>query len=213
MSPDKPKTPVSERLQAEHANDMFRRGSSIKDTSGKANLGDMRNTGGSKRYSGTTGAAAVKAKYKHMADRRSSGTSTADAASSIRDRGTAMAEVSTAGKDLGKQTRQIRQGISSTATTGSVLSKMDNQKSMDESMASNSKKQAALDAVTGIGMAATTGVFDTKKTPGKVNPNSGPNSTRSMTDQASEYLGDPYEMMDDPLAKPKLNYSQKKGWG
>ncbi|URQ88263.1 hypothetical protein J8Z28_20470 [Pseudoalteromonas sp. SCSIO 43088] len=155
-SPDKPKTPLSEKLQVNLATEMFEKGSTIKDGVRDDFLASHRRDERGQAMS-RVGAESAKASLNRLKKARRSG-STKTVSSSVDVTSAGISATGKGGRSYNTEGDIVRRDTSSTERVARSMARIDNDESMSEFVEDNKKKQAVMD----LGMSAVTAAMYAK---------------------------------------------------
>ena len=144
----KAKTPLSEKLHAAQSLKNFRTGAAIKNRHGKATRGDIRDDPRSMQEAAAGGVNAVRQKAQFEKSRKQGKAVQAGSefdVTQVQDIG----ESKKGGVDVSGGAGMVNRGANNVFRVGSIMSKMDSDKSIRKMEESNTKRQAAMDAAVG----------------------------------------------------------------
>lgn len=147
-TPDKPETPLSEKLQVSLATEMFDKGVDIKDGVREDFIATHQRDERGQAMSRVGAESAKATKQRVTAQRKKGKATTVDGGVDVKSAG--IKATGKGGRSYGTEGEIVRRGTSTAERTARSMASKDHQSSMDEFVSDNERKQAILD----LGMAS-----------------------------------------------------------
>jgi hypothetical protein len=144
MGGDEPETPKYEKLQAKFANGQFEKGAQIRSDVSSGSYGDARKNESGRMESAGSGVEAARQKQNFEASRLANKTKYAGDTIDTQQ----IDNLGLAGKggiDVGASANRVARGTREMASIGSIMSKNDSEKVIQDMYEKNAKKQAVFD--------------------------------------------------------------------